>query len=384
MASPASARPLQNDDPVLPTNDNRAIASDVRLHVVALPIPRSGVTCDAGSWAERREAALAWKLFCFNWLLLAGAGIAFGLSLLLTEFRLRPQGYLIVMIAAAVYGLIGYINAVSRQRRAPWIFSMLTAIAQMMLVVSVMISMTYIATSANLPLCDATLLAFDRAIGFDFRGFLDFVNDRTWLIYILAAGYRSISWPIWIIVVALPLAGYYRRTSEYVCAFLLALIATTCITMIVPAIGVYGAMGLVAADFPNIVPQGYYDTLRDAPLLRDGTLRTLDLFQLAGVVTFPSFHAAAAVLYAWALWPLRWLRPFNVLCNGALLVATPIGGGHFLADVIAGMAVAAASIYATHRIVRALAAAPGPSVRFPALPAAISAHAMEQQLPSRG
>jgi hypothetical protein len=254
----------------------------------------------------------------------------------------------------------------------------------MMLVISIMISMTYIATSANLPLRDATLLAVDRAIGFDFRGFLDFVNDRTWLIYILAAGYRSISWPIWIIVVALPLAGYYRRTSEYVCAFLLALIATTCFTAIVPAIGVYGAMGLVAADFPNIVPQGYYDTLRDAPLLRDGTLRTLDLFQLAGVVTFPSFHAAAAVLYAWALWPLRWLRPFNLLCNGALLVATPIGGGHFLADVIAGIALAAASIYATHRIVRALAAARGPSVRFPALPAAISAHAMDQKLPSRG
>ena len=67
-------------------------------------------------------------------------------------------------------------------------------------------------------------------------------------------------------------------------------------------------MGLTASDFPNIVPQGYYDTLQDAPLLRDGTLRTLDLFHLNGVLTFPSFHAASAILYGWALWPIRWFR----------------------------------------------------------------------------
>jgi hypothetical protein len=39
----------------------------------------------------------------------------------------------------------------------------------MILVVSVMISITYMATSAIFPLQDATLLALDRALGFDFR-----------------------------------------------------------------------------------------------------------------------------------------------------------------------------------------------------------------------
>jgi PAP2 superfamily protein len=128
------------------------------------------------------------------------------------------------------------------------------------------------------------------------------------------------------------------------------LIATTVLTAFVPAIGVYGALGLVASDFPNIVPQGYYDRLRDMPLLRDGSLRVLDLFQLAGVVTFPSFHAASAVLYVWMLWPLRWLRPLNLLCNGAMLVATPIGGGHFFADVIAGAAIALVAISIARRV----------------------------------
>ena len=84
--------------------------------------------------------------------------------------------------------------------------------------------------------------------------------------------------------------------------------------------------------------------------MRDGSLRMLDLFQLGGVLTFPSFHAIAAVLYCWALWPVRWLRPLNLFCNGAMLVATPVGGGHYFIDVIAGVAIAMLSVYAARRI----------------------------------
>jgi hypothetical protein len=317
-----------------------------------LKISRAIFPAENWGWdkMDSQEAAAAWRLFRFNWFLIWCSFVAFGLGLALTDFQIRPNGYLIVFVIAAVYGLLGYYNAVSPQRRNPRLAFTLTAIAQMILVISVMISLTYIATSANWPLMDTTLLAFDRALGLDFRSYLSFINDRLWLVYILAAGYRAITLPIWAIVIALPLAGYYRRVAEFICAFMLALIATTCISTIVPAIGAYGALGLVASDFPNIVPQGYYDTLHQAPLLRDGSLRTLDLLQLVGVLTFPSFHAVAAVLYAWTFWPIRWLRPLNMLCNGAMLFATPVGGGHYFVDVIAGIALAALSIYAARRI----------------------------------
>ena len=42
---------------------------------------------------------------------------------------------------------------------------------------------------------------------------------------------------------------------------------------------------------------------------------------------------------------MRWLRPLNLLANGAMVLATPIGGGGFLVDVLAGIAIAVASIY---------------------------------------
>jgi hypothetical protein len=294
---------------------------------------------------QSQEAAtlVAWKQFRFNWLLLAVMLAIFDLCLMLTDFRINPRGYLIVLAVAGVYGVFGHRSALSFLNW-PRASSMMTAFAQTILVLSVLTSLSYMAVAANLPLQDSRLLAIDQAIGFDFGAFLGFVNDRAWLIAILAFGYGAISWPIWLVMFGLPLAGHYQRAAEYVSALLLALAVTSCITIVVPAIGVYHAMGLVASDFPNIQAPGYNDTLHDMPLLRAGTLRTLDLEHLKGVVTFPSFHAAMAVLCSWALWPLRWVRPLNLAINAAMLVATPIGGGHYLVDVLAGVMVAVGSI----------------------------------------
>jgi membrane-associated phospholipid phosphatase len=194
------------------------------------------------------------------------------------------------------------------------------------------------------------LLAWDRALGLDFRSYLDFVNARPVLIGPLAIGYRSIAWQILGIMIVLPLAGYYRRSAEAICAFTLALVATTCISALVPAIGVYGMLDVYASDFPNIEPQGYYDTLHDAPLVRAGILHGLNLSRLVGILTFPSFHAASAALYIWAFSPLRWLRLLLVPCNILMIAASPVGGGHYFVDVFAGIAVSAAAIVVTLRI----------------------------------
>ncbi|WP_407155065.1 phosphatase PAP2 family protein [Bradyrhizobium sp. STM 3557] len=300
-----------------------------------------------------QDVAVAWTIFRLNWLFLALLLAIFDLALLLTDFRIRPLGYLGVLAVAAMYGISGHLNARSAQCAKPRLFSCLIGFAQATLGLSILTSLTYIATAANLPLQDAALLAIDRALGFDFRHFLTFVDCREWLIHILSFGYRAISWMIQVIIVALPLTGYCRRTAEFILALMLALAVTCCITIAVPAIGAYHALGLVPSDYLHISPGGYYDTAREMPLIRDGSLRLLDLSKFVGVVTFPSFHAASAILYGWALWPWRWFRPVNIFINAAMLVATPIGGGHFLIDVLAGIAVAILAIYgaqSAHRL----------------------------------
>jgi hypothetical protein len=56
------------------------------------------------------------------------------------------------------------------------------------------------------------------------------------------------------------------------------------------------------------------------------------------------------VLYLWAFWAVRWMRPIALLSNGAMMLAPPIGGAHYFVDVFAGIAVAVLAIAAARWI----------------------------------
>src|SRR3546814_4330604 len=85
--------------------------------------------------------------------------------------------------------------------------------------------------------------------------------------------------------------------------------------------------------------------------LRSGALRTLGSESLTGIITFPSFHAAAAVLLGWGFasfgrlgWPL-------VALNALMFVSAIVGGGHYLVDLIAGAAVALIGLWLAARLI---------------------------------
>ena len=137
-----------------------------------------------------------------------------------------------------------------------------------------------------------------------------------------------------------------------------------------PANGVYAQVGLDPASLKNINPQPYLDQLRDLPPTREGVLRHLELLGLGGIVTFPSFHAASAVLYAWALWVVRGLRPIVILVNGVMLAATPLNGGHYFIDVIAGVTIAVVAIATARLVGRLIARRETGLALIPPIPAA--------------
>lgn len=292
---------------------------------------------------------LSLRLFQLNWIIIGLVLVLLTLGLMLTNFRAEPKGYIIILGMTGLYGYFGHRNARS-ERGNPRVYATLFTLAQIILIFILVTSLGYIAASAAFPMQEARLLAFDRALGLDFRTYLSFVNDRPGLIRALASAYSSIFIQLTLLVVLLPLCGLYRRAAEFVLSCALTLIITTVISTLIPATGVYHALGLLPADHRNIEPSVYYDTLRELPLVRDGTTRVLDAFRLGPLLTFPSFHAITAILYAWALWPIRWLRVAGISWNTVVLAATPIGGGHFFVDVVAGVVIALATIYATHRL----------------------------------
>ena len=86
--------------------------------------------------------------------------------------------------------------------------------------------------------------------------------------------------------------------------------------------------------------------------IRAGLWTTLDFNKVDGIVTFPSFHAALAVVFPFAVRRVRWALTIMVPLNALMLLSTPTVGGHYLADTVAGVLLALISIALTTAIRR--------------------------------
>ena len=81
--------------------------------------------------------------------------------------------------------------------------------------------------------------------------------------------------------------------------------------------------------------------------LRDGSLSTLSMDGVVGMVTFPSFHTILALLVVWASRATWWFWPAALL-NAVVIASTLPVGGHHLADLVGGALVTAVTIGVVH------------------------------------
>jgi membrane-associated phospholipid phosphatase len=172
-----------------------------------------------------------------------------------------------------------------------------------------------------------------------------------------------------LVPLALGLTKQPERLQNFVLACTLSICVAVLISAALPANGTYFLYNL-PADLPNFKASGYLIQLHNLPFIRDGSLRSLYITHLGGVVEFPSFHATAAVLGMWALWSLWWMRPFALIANIGMLFATPLIGGHYFVDIIAGVVLAILAIAVSKKIPAPSALFRAREARSPAQPAA--------------
>ena len=83
--------------------------------------------------------------------------------------------------------------------------------------------------------------------------------------------------------------------------------------------------------------------------VRGGDASVLD-FGPKGMVSFPSFHTVLGLMCVIYLRSNVWLQLPVAVAMGLMIATTPLIGGHFLADVLAGFLVAAFALWLVERI----------------------------------
>jgi hypothetical protein len=247
-----------------------------------------GVIDDAGIAANTR---LLWAVIAAMLAALLAGDVAAGLTVDLGSGRA-------MLTLPLLCGALAWFYRVGRPD--PLIAFGLVTVTQLLLILIAATLLTYAAAATALPYRDAELMSIDRALGFDWRAGLDFVNAHPVVGVAAHAVYFSMKPQPLVVIGALLVTGRFERLQQFVLALAVTLIVAIAIFMLVPAIGVFAHLQLAPADSPHFVPSMTYQEMMQLDGIRSGALHVIRFDALEGLISFPSFHTAA-VLAAWAV-----------------------------------------------------------------------------------
>lgn len=221
--------------------------------------------------------------------------------------------------------------------------------AGLLLTVPVLI-ISYAAMRAGFPLADAELDALDRAFGFHWPSFVAWVDARPGLSRLLAEGYSSFALQLLVIPALLAFTGQFARAYRFVFAYFLLCAISCAIAVGFPSIGTYAYYGVAKAELASINAHFGYFFLESFEGARADPDFVLSLDNASGIITFPSIHAAVAVLCGWAVWRLKLIRWPVIALNVAMFVSAISHGAHYMIDLPAGALVTAATLVVARRL----------------------------------
>jgi hypothetical protein len=194
---------------------------------------------------------------------------------------------------------------------------------------------------------DAALQRIDMMLHFDWLAWYRLVAATPVLQWLGLAAYRSIYLTPAVLLAVFAFTGDRVAAHRFLAIFWLTAIGTLILYVFMPAIGPFSYLW----HHPIVyMPESEQWQQGLIPALRAHTERVVDLGHLRGIVSAPSFHAAAATIYINAGWRMPRLRWPVLALNAAMLVSTPVEGTHYLIDILLGTMVALAAIATLHRI----------------------------------
>jgi len=276
-----------------------------------------------------------------------------GVILLIDVLRLQLGGYSVGMSGVAVKGatilklvcafvVLRGVQRIPRYRqlclklRYSEVSNTVAWVTLLFSFVTVVSVLSYLCITINTPLVENSLVRFDQAVGFDWPGVYRWVQSHAPVRRIFAVAYASGLWQLIAIPIVLGISG--RREDLSTFFFLLALSSLYLLLVSTPFPATSAFEHFKVADADALA------SVSDFSALRDGSMRTFDLTRMQGLVSLPSFHTALAVIFVYSLRRVRFLFWLVALLDLILIASTPTQGGHYLADVIAGVVLAVLTI----------------------------------------
>lgn len=199
-----------------------------------------------------------------------------------------------------------------------------------------------VATMADRPLIDEALMRADAWFGVHVPDVVAWARRHSVLDALLALCYHTIVLQTVVTILVLGLAGDRRPLDGLLLRLMLAALITLAVFAAFPAVGPF-------VGYASEYDMSAHDTrfLHDFEAWRNRERDWIVLFHLEGLITFPSFHAAWAVLIALAYVHRPALFACFGLLNVGVIVSTMTLGSHYWIDVLAGIAIAGVAVCAT-------------------------------------
>jgi membrane-associated phospholipid phosphatase len=201
--------------------------------------------------------------------------------------------------------------------------------------------LNHLSMTVAFPYADPVLADWDAALGFDWHGYFNLVLDNPALRAVLEQSYNVFMQLCLAAFLVLALSEDLRRAAFMVEAFFLTAVVCIFFGVFFPAEGstMHFLRGAVPEDQLRQFAGLYH--LEDMYRLRSDQVVSLDPLRLHGLVTFPSFHTAGIIVVAVALWRTPWFWP-GAAYAAVMIASTPVFGAHYVIDLVAGAAAAAA------------------------------------------
>ena len=259
----------------------------------------------------------------------------------------RNYGLFFIFIPPLMIGALFY----DRVRNEPGISATFAGAAFLTVFSAACCLLSYLLLTVAGPRIDDLLATIDRALGFHWPAVMAFAAHHQTFTAILGLAYVSV---IPQTIVLLLILGWRQQIDDSY-GFCLAIAIGALITVLswamFPSFGAFSVYNLphdVASRLGLALDGDYGRALTQ--MLANGP-GFMSPRELRGIVGFPSYHTAQALILTWYARKIPFVRWLALALNVTVLVSTPIHGGHHLVDLAGGMIVPVAAIVLADRIV---------------------------------